>query len=202
MHPPPEQRGPTRRRRQAGLLGLLWSLLWAITPAHARVEETHAQRNYPVHAQPGEPLRAALNAATPIEVNGRRFHGYTRWNVRWNYRWWREASGRCRITEVTVRLQTEVQLPELRTATPAQRAAFDRYLAALSRHEQGHVQFGRDAAQAVDEAIAQLPEAPDCPTLEREANALGRRLIEEHAERERAYDQATRHGATQGATLE
>ena len=193
-------RRPTRVKRTALLLAL-----W--TGAHcmhgqAAVAEEHAERPYPVSAQPGDTLRQALNAATPISVEGKRFHGYTRWNVRWTFRWQSDASGRCRITEVSTRPRTEVQLPELRRATPEQRALFDRYLPALSRHEQGHVQFGRDAARAIDQGIAQLPAERDCATLERQANALGHRLLREHAEREKQYDRDTRHGASQGARLD
>jgi predicted secreted Zn-dependent protease len=171
-------------------------------PASATVFQEHSQRPYPVQVAPGQTLRQALQAATPIVVDGRRFHGYTRWDVRWNYRWWREASGRCRITEVTTRLTTEVQLPQLRGATPPQQASFDRYLRALSQHEQGHVQVGRDAAQAIDQGIARLPAAADCATLERQADALGRRLLQEHVEREKQYDRDTGHGTSQGARLD
>ena len=189
------------RARLVDLAGVLVALVCAGT-AHAAVTEEHIQQPYPVRAQPGETPRKALNAATPITVDGQRFHGYTRWNVRWTFRWWREASGRCAITEVTTRLRTEVQLPELRSGTPAQQAFFDQYLRALSHHEEGHVRFGRDAAQAIDQGIAALPAAPDCATLERQANALGHRLLREHAEREKQYDRDTRHGASQGARLE
>ena len=185
----------------AGLRSALVVLV-CITAARAEITEQNLQRPYTVDAQPGESVRQALNRATPIAVNGQRFHGYTRWNVRWTFRWWREPSGRCTITEVQTHLRTEVQLPQLRTATPAQQAVFDRYLPALSRHEQGHVQFGRDAAQAIDEGIARLPAVEDCATLERTANALGHRLLREHTDREKAYDQRTAHGATQGARLE
>jgi predicted secreted Zn-dependent protease len=187
--------------RAAGRAGVVAALVF-LGAAQADVTEEHARRPYTVRAQPGETLRQALNAATPITVDGQRFHGYTRWNVRWTFRWWREASGRCAITEVTTRLRTEVQLPELRSGAPAQQAVFDRYLRALSRHEEGHVQFGRDAAQAIDQGIAALPAAPDCAALERQANALGHRLLREHAEREKQYDRDTRHGASQGARLE
>lgn len=173
----------------------------AAAGAQAAVNEEHAERPYAVYAQPDDTLRQALNAATPFAVDGQRFHGHTHWDVRWTFRWWRDASGRCRITKVTTRLRSEVQLPELRRATPDQRALFDRYLPALSRHEQGHVQFGRDAARAIDQGIAELPTASDCATLERQANALGHRLLREHAERERQYDRDTRHGASQGAKL-
>ncbi len=177
--------------------------LWTVGAcAQAAVIEEHAERPYAVNAHPSETLRQALNAATPITTNGQRFHGHTRWNVRWTFRWQSEASGQCRITEVTTRLRTEVQLPELRRATPSQQAVFDRYVPALSRHEQGHVQFGRDAARAVDQGIAQLPAASNCAALERQANELGHRLLREHAEREKQYDRDTRHGASQGAKLE
>ena len=189
------------RARWVDLAGVLVALVCA-GAAQAAVTEEHIQQPYPVRAQPGETLRKALNAATPITVDGQRFHGYTRWNVRWTFRWWREASGRCTITEVTTRLRTQVQLPELRSGTPAQQAVFDRYLRALSHHEEGHVQFGHDAAQAIDEGIAALPAAPDCAALERRANTLGHRLLREHAEREKQYDRDTRHGASQGARLE
>jgi len=181
----------------------LWAaLLLAAQGAAAEVREEHAQRPYTVQPQPGETLAQALTAATPIVVDGKRFRGYTRWNVRWTYRWHREASGRCRITEVTTRLSTEVQLPQLHGASAQQQAAFDRYVQALSHHEQGHVQIGRDAARTIDGAIASLPEAADCATLEQDANALGHRLLREHTELEKDYDRTTRYGVTQGVRLE
>ena len=176
-------------------------LLTAGAPCGAVVTEEFIHKPYAVRAQPDESLRQAINAATPIAVDGRRFHGYTRWNVRWTFRWWREASGRCTITDVTTRLRVELQLPNLQRATPRQMAEFDRYLPALSEHEQGHVQFGRDAAHAIDKSIAQLPAEAECSTLERRANALGHSVLREYVEREKLYDQSTGHGATQGAKL-
>ena len=173
---------------------------WAC--AHAAVQEEHAERKYPVHAEPNQSLREALNAATPILVNGKRFHGYTRWYVRWQFQWAPDPQGRCRITKVNTRLTTEVQLPDLRRGTEAQQARFDRYLPALSQHEQGHVQVGRDAAQTIDRAIADMPAAADCATLERNANTLGQALLQEHVEREKQFDVTTGHGATQGALLD
>lgn len=173
---------------------------WAC--AHAAVQEEHAERKYPVHAEPNQSLREALNAATPILVNGKRFHGYTRWYVRWQFQWAPDPQGRCLITKVNTRLTTEVQLPDLRRGTEAQQARFDRYLPALSQHEQGHVQVGRDAAQTIDRAIADMPAAADCATLERNANTLGQALLQEHVEREKQFDVTTGHGATQGALLD
>lgn len=182
-------------------LGVVAVVLISAGTAQAAVQEEFHPKPYAVYAKPDEPLRQAINTSTPINVNGQRFHGYTRWNVRWTFRWWREPSGRCTITDVTTRLRLELQLPELHRATPSQQADFDRYLPALKQHEQGHVQFGRDAARAVDEGIAQLPAEAECATLERRANALGQRIVQDHVEREKQYDFDTGHGATQGAKL-
>ena len=176
--------------------------LYGLACAQAAVQEEHAERKYAVHAEPNQSLREALNAATPILINGKRFHGYTRWYVRWQFQWAPDPQGGCRITQVNTRLTTEVQLPDLRRATEAQQARFSRYLPALSHHEQGHVQVGRDAAQAIDRGIADLPAASDCATLERNANTLGQALLQEYVEREKQFDVTTGHGATQGARLD
>lgn len=178
------------------------ALLLACSIATAEVTEEHAEQPYTVDIQPGQTLRQALNAATPIREGGQRFHGHTQWNVHWSFWWNRDAAGHCRIARVSTRLSTHIQMPVLRTATDAQQARFARYARALHQHEQGHVQFGRRAAQSIDQGIAALSEAPDCSTLERQANALGHRLLAEQATLEKTYDRDTRHGATQGAQVD
>jgi len=185
-----------------GGLALACALGLLCAGARAEVQEEHEHAPYPVHARTGQTLREALNAATPITSDGKRFHGYTQWNVRWSFWWQQDGAGRCRITRVATRLHTRIQMPELRTGTATQEAQFQRYHHALYQHEQGHVRFGRQAAQAIDQGIAALPEASDCTTLERQANALGQRLLAEQVAREKAYDRDTSHGATQGAKLD
>ena len=139
---------------RAAAATLLAAVSMATATASAAVREEHVERPYTVDAQPEQTLRQALNAATPITTDGQRFHGHTRWDVRWTFRWWRETSGACRITEVTTRLRTEVQLPQLRRATPDQRALFDRYLrlyAGTAEVVHGLAESQRDAAHR-DEA--------------------------------------------------
>ena len=57
------------RARLVDLAGVLVALVCA-GAAHAAVTEEHIQQPYPVRALPGETLRKALNAATPITVDG------------------------------------------------------------------------------------------------------------------------------------
>ena len=51
--------------RAAGRAGVAATLV-CLGAAQAEVTEEHAQRPYPVRAQPGETVRQVLNAATPI----------------------------------------------------------------------------------------------------------------------------------------
>jgi predicted secreted Zn-dependent protease len=41
----------------------------------------------------------------------------------------------------------------------------------------------------------------DCPSLERQANALANQILEQYREKERAYDASTGYGKSQGAWL-
>lgn len=181
-----------------------WALALLPVCAAAAAEVTHeaAQQTYTVRITPGQSLRDAINAATPIHQDGKRFHGYTAWNVDWQFWWHSDASGQCRITRVHTQLATTVQMPQLQGGTADQQAAFERYAKALRQHEEGHVQWGQKAAQAIDQGIAKLPEAANCSALEQNANALGQRLLQAHVEREKEYDRSTRNGATQGAQLD
>ncbi len=184
----------------AMLAGLLAAT--APGPAPAEVGETLRTHRYPVRLIPGQDLRGMLDAATPIRVDGQRFHGYTRWIVRWNFRWWQEADGRCRITSVDTQLALEITVPvaedpELQRSRPLQQ-----YLAALNLHELGHVEVGRRAAEAIDRGILALPTMPSCDALAAAANGLAERQLRKSRDEELADDRDTGHGRTQGARME
>jgi predicted secreted Zn-dependent protease len=184
-----------RRKLAAGLLAL------AALPAVAEFEESLVLRYYDSTHRPGMTLLAAINAATPIRQDGALFHGYTAWRANWHYRWWKEADGRCRITGNQTRLAAEITLPRLTTADQAIRQRFDSYLAALKNHEMEHVRIARDYAQRIDRGILGLPTMHSCQQLERTANDLAERLLQEAKDAEREMDRRTRHGASQGASL-
>ncbi|MDT9000780.1 DUF922 domain-containing protein [Paucibacter sp. APW11] len=180
-------------------------LLLGSRPAEAALQSQIVEQPYPVPLQPGQRLLPALNAATPVREQGRIFHGRTRWHVRSGYRWQKETTDKgeqCRLAEVRVLLQAQIVLPELGGAPSAeQRADFDRYLAALRVHEQGHIAIVEAAAARIDEALQSLPPAPRCEELERQARRI-RDLVLEQAGREgEDYDRQTGHGCSQGACL-
>lgn len=199
----PTQTLPARFKAQRALTrAALWlTLLLLCAPVSGVVIEDSAEKTYSVHPAPQQSLRDALNAATPIRHDGRLFYGDTAWNVTWNFWWNSDPAGRCRITRVETRLASTVQLPRLQRGTTTQLEAFERFERALRLHEQGHVQWGRTAAQAIDAGITSLPPAATCANLEQQANALGKRLLGEHIALEKGYDRSTGNGTTQGAAL-
>jgi predicted secreted Zn-dependent protease len=169
--------------------------------ALAEVVENLETETYDVPAVPGRTVRQLINQHTPIDRDGRRFHGYTKWWVDWRWRHRESRDGRCTITSVKVNLKGHILLPRILNGTSSQNAVFERYLAALKEHEEGHYQFGLEAARSIDRALLELPSYPSCKELSAEANATARALLRDQMEKEKQYDRDTRHGATQGVVL-
>ncbi|WP_338847014.1 DUF922 domain-containing protein [Massilia sp. W12] len=184
-------------RRQ--LLPLLFAMLPGM--AQAAVSEEHQVRHYDVRQTPGQSLFDALERSTPLRENGRSFHGYTRWEIVWNFTFNKGADGLCGIDSVQVKLLTITTLPRLLAAENKVRAEFNPFLAALTRHENGHKQHGQLAAYQIEREIKSMPRMSNCQELKQNANLRGTLLIEKGQQADRDYDAKTRHGCTQGACL-
>jgi len=177
-------------------------LAGALPPAAlAEVRDSIDYSYYEVQVFDGPSLGTQVRAASPIREGGQVSFGNTRWNVRWDLRWNSEASGRCRLTSVIVTLRSRMLLPQLRGASARQTAAFERFMAALRLHENGHYAHGQRAAREIERNLLALPPAASCATLEAQANESGRRSIARHADLDIQYDRETSHGRTQGAYL-
>ena len=184
------------------LFGALAALLaLSPLPVGAQVTEEVDYRSYAAEQHPGIPLLQALDAASPIRVNGQTFHAYTAWVIQWRFSWQQAPDGRCAITRSETRLLAAITLPAL-VATEGQiQQTFSDYLAALRHHEEGHVQIARATAAAIDLGILSLPAQDSCPPLETLANQLAERHLEDARRSEREYDRTTGYGHTQGAWL-
>lgn len=176
------------------------SILLTVGGVTAEVRESLNYDYYPVRVNAGETLSVALHRATPIRDAGRRYHGFAHWSVDWNF-WWRSSAQSCRIDRVEVRLQGRIQLPKLEGGDADQRRQFAQYLAALEKHEVGHIAFGQRAAREIEWGIHRLAEAPSCDELEASANQIGHRIMRYYQDLEDRYDRDTEHGRTQGVVL-
>jgi predicted secreted Zn-dependent protease len=76
---------------------------------------------------------------------------------------------------------------------------WERYLAALEAHELGHRRFGLEAASAVERSLSSLIAEPTCQQLETAIAAAAETVVEQYRERERRYDEETKHGRADGA---
>lgn len=146
-------------------------------------------------------IRSALDRQGPLGEDGKRYHGYTKWHVSWTFNY-APTGGSCTITSVGVDTDTVMTLPEVADphALPDSiKIKWDRYSAALKRHEDGHREFALAAARDVRQRLSRLRNAQGCKALENEANRLAQAILSDVRARERDYDRSTDHGATQGA---
>jgi predicted secreted Zn-dependent protease len=138
-----------------------------------------------------------------IRANGPKgFHGLARWKVAPETSVEARGDG-CSISAVRVRVTGEILMPRWVDAASAppdlQRRWTDHY-AALQRHEDGHIQHGRELALLVKERLMGLG-VMACDRLEALARNEFQRLYENLKARDREYDARTNHGATQGASF-
>ncbi|MFZ6676033.1 DUF922 domain-containing Zn-dependent protease [Undibacterium sp. Xuan67W] len=177
-------------------------ILSVASTTYAEVTERLDYIDYPATVDAQLPLNVTLNNASPIRENGNVFHGYTKWWVQWHFWWQKTANGECTMSRVKVDLSSTITLPKLAgTPSRVQQSEFDQYAAALKTHELGHYNNGKQAANAVEQAILHLPSMPSCEQLESQANKTGLQILKEYNQKDRQYDAATSHGKTQGARL-
>lgn len=155
---------------------------------------------YLVFGSTAAELRQSMRQSGPAS-GGRRWDGYTRWNVRWSFRYAPEA-GACRISEVRVEYSSTIIMPRWRpppNASAMLRRDWDAYIRALRSHEEGHRNIGADAARQIVQRIRSVT-APTCALIAERANGVGRQTLDEYRVVQRQYDEETGHGRTQGAT--
>lgn len=154
-------------------------------------------RHYDVVAHDYPSLVRALAAKGP-----RGFHGMAGWQVDYRYSVDRQPAG-CAVDSVRVRVAGEILMPrwvDAADAPPALQRQWSDYYAALQRHEEGHIQHGREFALLVKERLMGLGRV-SCDNLQALAQREYDRLYGNLRTRDQEYDARTGHGRTQGAYL-
>lgn len=165
------------------------------------VVTTTVWRCYDMEGSDRRTVRQSLELLGPHH-GGRRFHALTTWHVEWSYPASRRTGGACHVSGTPlVSLRVEHLFPRWtgRSAAPQELTTeWSRYITALRTHEDGHADIGRAVATGTLAMLRALS-APDCAGLRPAAEAAFAAILAEGRGRERAYDEATDHGATQGA---
>jgi predicted secreted Zn-dependent protease len=150
---------------------------------------------YPVDGGDAMAIRRAIDAARPTDAHdGRRVDALSSWDLRWS--WPRTRRGGCDLAAATIRYKATVRMPQLAATarlTAAERADWDRYVAALARHEAGHVRYTYRHRGDILAAIRRAT----CRTADAAALAALAGLDADQI----AYDRETAHGTKDGASF-
>lgn len=136
-------------------------------------------------------IRRSIDAARPTDAHdGQRVDALTTWRMRWS---WPTRTRGCDLGKARVTFAATVRMPRLAVVPDAVKPAWDRYVAALERHEAGHARHGYNGRAAVLAAIR----GATCATADAAATAALAKLDAFGVQ----YDRETRHGMTQGAVF-
>jgi predicted secreted Zn-dependent protease len=156
---------------------------------------------YDVRGSTVNEIASDLNRNSPLVVQGRRMQGRTEWNIQTSYHW-RTDGHSCVLDQFDATLKVEMILPHWippRRPSPQLLQQWERYIAALRKHEDGHLEIGEDAQQEMLVRAKSLGPAPDCDLLAQRIDDLVAAVIDAHHKLELEYDDKTNHGETQGA---
>ncbi|WHZ18475.1 MAG: hypothetical protein OJF55_000624 [Rhodanobacteraceae bacterium] len=159
---------------------------------------------YDISGNTAAALRHQLDARGPLGESGKRFDAHTDWRVSWNYRYRTGPSG-CEFTALEVSTSGTILLPRWVHAADVPDSLLRKwqaYSAALLAHEQGHYTHATDAAGEITRLEQSFNDySGDCASLARAFNARADAIVERYKAEDAAYDEATGHGRTQGATF-
>lgn len=176
------------------LLLLALALPAGAVPPVVETETTY----YTVDGETAQEIRRDMN-----QKRSGKWDAYTKWYVKWRF-FWRETKDECTIKRVKTHVDVQFTLPRLATPTRANADAkrrWRRYYDALIAHENGHRDFGVNAATEIGEALLAINSEPSCDELKRAANALGYRILDRYIAEEKQYDIDTNHGMNEGAVF-
>lgn len=129
--------------------------------------------------------------------------GMTDWQVRWQFGVVPTPGGwRCNTfsTTTTITITMPRWVPPT-NAPETVKAIWQKYSTALGQHEAGHAAIALAAAAEAQKRVKEIGEGADGDSLKKQINDLAQGVVEAHRQRDREYDERTRHGTTQGASL-
>lgn len=147
-------------------------------------------------------LEIAIDNATPLKTNGRKYLGRTKRKYTYNYVYDR-SGGKCGATDPHLTIRVTYIMPKwtnYREGTKRAQDEWDRFYSALEIHENGHAVTDREKAQKILATIPAVEAQSNCSMLHRLIAKKVSAISSDESEG-RKYDADTNHGETQGARL-
>lgn len=169
-------------------------------PVSAKPLLTETIHYYTIAPHDPEDLIPLLNQQSPIRENQHIYYGHTQTRIDWKF-WWSFEDSRCWIDRVETSVNTTFTLPRLTSSYPEVNRIWGLWYPNLVKHENHHRDLAISIAQQIEQGIRHIEEQNNCPTLERNANNLGKAFLKKLEELNQEYDQQTQHGTTEGARI-
>ncbi len=169
------------------------------TSASAEPKFKMRTKYYTIHGKTRGELHTEMQRKGPGSS-----YGYTNWFVHWDYKTGQDGLG-CGLTSLNISAEIVITLPkwaEEKRGSVELRKKWDKFLTALTEHEEGHKKNGIDAAWDVEEAMKRAAhQGGDCQSVERAVEAAAQTVLHEHNAFDTQYDAETEHGMKYGAAL-
>jgi len=168
-----------------------------------KVALTVTLETYEVSGETALELAEQMTEKGPRGSEGEAFDAYTTWWFTWPHDSVETDEG-CTAEGVGVTLKLIYEMP-LAAADQTWDAALTRkwrkFTSALWSHELGHGDLALTQAEELQTQLEALPAAADCNALRATVDELGDQAMDAHNAAQRAYDDETSHGRTQGAVF-
>ncbi len=165
---------------------------------------TRNNETYQVTGSSARELRQIIDRIGPVNSDdGKHYDGLTEWSLTWDYQFKRRGKVWI-VANRNVQLNIKVLTPrwtDFQNTPGVLQTQWRIYRANLLRHEEGHVKVALRAANAVDKYIGTCGGSSSLEKLKGDIERNTKILLKQYRKIDRSYDQRTRHGATQGATL-
>ena len=188
--------------RSCQAISMTSSVPLSISTDNPGVNQDVVVHYYDIYGFTQNDLRAQMTACGPKQ-NGEPYDAYASWYVNWRYNY-QSQGGQCSLRDVTVGVKVDLTYPRWQTPASFQQGLLDkwqRYMANLETHENGHKQNGLDAGSEILNTLSSQASASSCDEAATLANDSGYAIISKYGAQDTAYDDSTNHGATQGATF-
>lgn len=174
-----------------------------ISLAYAIPQVNTAYTYYMIQGQSALVLQQQMAKLGPVDINAEHFAASTSWHVQWSYQY-EMLKERCAIKQVALVLDVVYRFPAWKNEMQADqglRFNWGKFIQGLHRHEKGHANHGVHAAEAIEYALKRLPAAENCEALTEAADQTAYQIVAEYNTKDTIYENATQHGALQGAVL-
>ena len=185
------------------LIVTIFSIFGLVSAGNTEPTISTKKTYYQVTGNTVNEIRKSLYNNTTIIEKGQKYHAYTKWYVKWSFNW-QKSPNSCQISSVKTKVDVQYTLPKLITyssLSPSIKGKWSKYYQALINHEQGHKNFGVNAAREIEKSISNMEKRDNCHQLEKDANHIGQKIIKKYVQQEKKYDQVTHHSISQGAVF-